>query len=76
VLSLFRDSVANTNAALALVLLIVAAAATGIRAAGLVAALSSAVCFDFFLTGPSTSSPSPTERTSRPRCCSCSSAPP
>ena len=52
ILSLFRDSVANTNAALALVLLVVAAAATGIRSAGLVAALSSAVWFDFFLTEP------------------------
>jgi hypothetical protein len=52
VLSLFRDSVANTNAALGLVLLVVAAAATGVRAAGVVAALSSAVWFDFFLTEP------------------------
>lgn len=51
-LSLFRDSVANTNAALGLVLLIVAAASTGIRAAGLVAALSSAAWFVFFLTEP------------------------
>jgi K+-sensing histidine kinase KdpD len=52
VLALFRDSVANTNAALGLVLVIVAAAATGIRAAGIVAALSSAAWFDFFLTEP------------------------
>jgi K+-sensing histidine kinase KdpD len=52
VLSVFRDSVVNTNAALGLVLLIVAAASTGIRAAGLVAALSSAAWFDFFLTQP------------------------
>ena len=52
VLSAFRDSIANTNAALGLVLLIVAAASTGIRAAGLVAALSSAAWFDFFLTQP------------------------
>ena len=52
VLSLFRDSVANTNAALGLVLLVVASASTGIRAAGLVAALSSAAWFDFFLTEP------------------------
>src|SRR5512134_3085433 len=52
VLSLFRDSFANTNAALALVLLVVAAGATGIRRAGLVAALSSAAWFDFFLTEP------------------------
>ena len=52
VLTLVRDTVANTNAALGLVLLVVAAASTGIRAAGLVAALSSAVGFDFFLTPP------------------------
>ena len=52
VLSLFRDSVANTNAALGLVLLVVAAASTGIRTAGLVAALSSAAWFDYFLTEP------------------------
>jgi K+-sensing histidine kinase KdpD len=52
VLALFRGSVANTNAALGLVLLIVAAAATGIRSAGLIAAASSAVWFDFFLTEP------------------------
>ena len=52
VLSLFRGSVANTNAALGLVLVVVAAAATGMRSAGLVAALSSAVWFDFFLTVP------------------------
>jgi K+-sensing histidine kinase KdpD len=52
VIALFRDSVANTNAALGLVLLIVAAASTGIRAAGIAAAVSSAVWFDFFLTEP------------------------
>jgi K+-sensing histidine kinase KdpD len=52
VLALVRDSVANTNAALVLVLLVVAAAATGIRWAGIVAALSSAAWFDFFLTEP------------------------
>jgi K+-sensing histidine kinase KdpD len=50
VLALFRDSVANTNAALGLVLLVVAAACTGIRSAGIVAALSSAAWFDFLLT--------------------------
>lgn len=48
----FRDTIANTNAALGLVLLIVAAASTGIRAAGLAAAVSSAIWFDFFLTAP------------------------
>jgi hypothetical protein len=52
ILAPFRDSVANTNAALGLVLLIVAAASTGIRWAGIVAALSSAAWFDFFLTQP------------------------
>ncbi len=52
ILSVFREDIANTNAALGLVLLVVAAAATGIRAAGIVAALSSAAGFDFFLTEP------------------------
>jgi K+-sensing histidine kinase KdpD len=51
-LSDFRDSIANTNAALVLVLLIVAASATGIRAAGIGAALSGAMWFDFFLAAP------------------------
>lgn len=48
----FRASVQNTNAALLLVLLVVAAAATGQRFAGILAALSSAIWFDFFLTAP------------------------
>lgn len=48
----FRDDVANTNAALGLVLLVVAAAATGIRLAGVVAAVSAAAWFNFFLTQP------------------------
>jgi hypothetical protein len=52
VLSLFRAGFANTNAALVLVLVVVAAAATGIRTAGIAAALSAAVWFDFFLTAP------------------------
>lgn len=52
ILALFRDSVANTNAALGLVLLVVAAASSGIRLAGIVAALSSAAGFDYFLTEP------------------------
>ena len=51
-LALFRDTIANTNAALGLVLLVVAEAATGIRLAGIVAALSSAAGFDYFLTEP------------------------
>ncbi|HEY3005542.1 MAG TPA: DUF4118 domain-containing protein [Kribbellaceae bacterium] len=52
VIAPFRDGIANTNAALVLVLIVVAAAATGIRTAGVVAALSGAVWFDFFLTQP------------------------
>jgi K+-sensing histidine kinase KdpD len=48
----FRDHIANTNAALVLVLVVVAAAVTGLRWAGIIAALSSAVWFDFFLTQP------------------------
>ncbi|MDI1288351.1 MAG: DUF4118 domain-containing protein [bacterium] len=51
-LATFRSSFANTNAALILVLVVVAFAATGRRSAGVVAALSSAVWFDFFLTEP------------------------
>src|SRR6478736_660328 len=51
-LSPFRASIASTNAALVLVLIVVAAAATGLRFAGMVAAVSSAVSFDFFLTAP------------------------
>jgi hypothetical protein len=52
IVSSFRDDVANTNAALGLVLIVVAVAATGQRIAGVVAALSSALWFDFFLTEP------------------------
>ncbi|HEU4948268.1 MAG TPA: DUF4118 domain-containing protein [Kribbella sp.] len=48
----FRDSFDNANAALLLVLVIVAVASFGIRPAGVVAAVSSAVWFDFFLTVP------------------------
>lgn len=47
-----RDVVANTNAALLLVLVVVGVAATGQRIAGIVAALSSAVWFDVLLTVP------------------------
>jgi K+-sensing histidine kinase KdpD len=46
------DSVPDASAAVALVVVIVAASATGIRAAGLAAAISSAAWFDFFLTQP------------------------
>lgn len=48
----FRDSFANTNAALLLVLVIVAVAVSGNRVAGVAAALSAAVWFDFLLTRP------------------------
>lgn len=48
----FREDLENTNTALVLVLVVVIAAATGPRWAGIVAALSSTVWFDFFLTQP------------------------
>jgi hypothetical protein len=48
----FRTSVANTDAALVLILVIVAVAAAGYRPAGYLAAVSSATWFDFFLTKP------------------------
>lgn len=51
-LSGVRDSIENTNAALLLVLVVVGVAALGSRTAGLVAAVSSAACFDYFLTAP------------------------
>jgi len=52
VLSAFRESVTSVTAVLVLVLLVVAAASSGIRSAGIVAALSGGVWFDFFLTEP------------------------
>ena len=48
----FRDSFANTDAALVLVLVVVAIAVNGHRLAGILAALSAAFWFDFFLTAP------------------------
>ena len=48
----FRDDFANTNAALILVLVIVAFAAVGSRVVGLLAALSAAASFDLLLTQP------------------------
>jgi K+-sensing histidine kinase KdpD len=51
-LALVRGAIDNTNAALILVLIIVGAASTGLRWAGLLAAASSAAWFDFFLTVP------------------------
>ena len=47
-----RGSVGNTNVALALVLVVLAAALTGGRTAGAVAAFSSVLAFDFFHTRP------------------------
>ncbi len=52
VLAAFRESVTAATAALVLVLIVVATAATGDRVAGIVAALSSAAGFDVFLTEP------------------------
>ncbi len=51
-LSTWRDSITAATDVLVLVAVVVAAAATGDRAAGITAALSSAVWFDFFLTEP------------------------
>jgi len=48
----FRESFPNTDAALVLLVVIVAVAALGNRVGGLLAALSSAASFDFFLTRP------------------------
>ena len=48
----FRAHFQNTEAALALVVVIVAVAAAGNRLAGYLAALSAAAWFDFFLTRP------------------------
>jgi K+-sensing histidine kinase KdpD len=51
-LSLVREQIANNNATLVFVLVVVAVAASGYRAAGLLAALVSVASFDFFLTQP------------------------
>ena len=48
----FRASFPNTDAALAMLLVVVAVAANGYRLAGILAAVSTAVWFDFFLTQP------------------------
>jgi K+-sensing histidine kinase KdpD len=48
----FRSSFANTDAALALLLIVVAVAAVGYRPAGYLAAASAAAWYDFFLTRP------------------------
>ena len=47
-----RDVIDNTNVALGLVLVVLAAALTGGRTAGAVAAISSVLAFDFFHTQP------------------------
>jgi hypothetical protein len=52
VLSAFRDSVTSATAVLVLVLPVIAAASTGVRVAGIVAAVSGGLWFDFFLTEP------------------------
>ncbi|MFB6724206.1 DUF4118 domain-containing protein [Kribbella sp. NPDC056345] len=51
-LAFLRDSFDNANAALVLAVVIVGVAAFGFRSAGVLAAVSSAVWFDFFLTVP------------------------
>jgi uncharacterized protein DUF4118 len=48
----FRDNTQNTNAALVLVIVIVAISTTGDRVAGVIAAVSAGAWFDFFLTEP------------------------
>ena len=51
-LSLVRAGFANTDAALVLVLVVVAVASTGHRWAGILAALSAGIWYDYFLTAP------------------------
>ena len=51
-LSTVKDSITAATAVLVLVLWVVAAAATGDRVAGLLAAVSGGAWFDFFLTAP------------------------
>ncbi len=48
----FRTDLSRTNAALILVVVVVAVAALGSRVAGAVRSLSAAASFDFFLTRP------------------------
>jgi K+-sensing histidine kinase KdpD len=52
ILATARDSITAATAVLVLVLWVVAAAATGDRVAGLLAAVSAGAWFDFFLTAP------------------------
>src|SRR5688572_11237269 len=51
-LAVVRDVVNQTNAALVLMVVLVAVAALGGRAAGVVTALGAVVSFDFFMTQP------------------------
>lgn len=51
-MSLAGTGLVNTTASVALVLPVVGAAATGLRSAGVAAALGAAAAFDFFLTAP------------------------
>ncbi|HEX2706040.1 MAG TPA: DUF4118 domain-containing protein, partial [Candidatus Lustribacter sp.] len=51
-LATIRDEISTAPGVLVLVLVVVAAAATGDRLAGFLAAVSSGVWFDFFLTQP------------------------
>ncbi len=51
-LAQFRSDFANTDAALVLVAVVVLVAANGHRLAGVLAAVSATVCFDFFFTKP------------------------
>lgn len=51
-LALFRDQLSTATDVLVVVLVVVAAASTGVRAAGIVAAVSGGIWFDFFLTQP------------------------
>jgi K+-sensing histidine kinase KdpD len=52
ILATIRDDISDAPAVLVLVLWVVAAAATGDRIAGLLAAVSGGVWYDFFLTAP------------------------
>lgn len=51
-LAAFRESITNATAALVLVLVVVAMAASGDRVAGVISAVSSGAWFDYFLTEP------------------------
>ncbi len=51
-LALVRDDISTATAVLVLVLVVVVASSTGDRAAGFLAAVSSGLFFDFFLTQP------------------------